>query len=129
VLIATADDLVGVPIAAQLERAGYDVCRAASALESLELLGSHRFVALILDLLVPGGALSALAELRDGGPLRSLPVVLVSPPTLSPIQQRRVYEDVVDTVRRRGSDGPPAADAMRRALAGHHRPAVTTGSR
>ena len=129
VLLATDDERLGAPAVAQLERGGYDLRRAASGHEALAQLRALRFDAIVLDLLLPGGTLSMLAELRDGTSSAAVPVVLVSPPTLSPAQQRALYQDVLDLVHRRGSDGPPAAGAIRRALAERRGSAVTIGSR
>ena len=129
VLLATADESVAARAESQLERAGYDVRRAASGPATLALARTYRVAAVVLDLLVPGGALSTLAELRDGVARSTVPIVIVSPATLSPGQQRGLYQDVIDVVRRRGTDGPPAAAAIRRALGERPGAALATRGR
>jgi len=143
VLVAVDDPMVGEDLTRQLEAAGYEVGRAATASDACELLARHAVehdaqpdpwhaarrgtghdvAGVVLSLLLPG-APSLLARLRGNEHWADLPILLVSPPRLSAVELRALHHEVLDLVRTHGVEGAGPADAatiddaLRRAL-GH----------
>lgn len=64
-----------------LERHGYTVETSADCQHGLELIRTHRFEAVLLDLVMPGsGGLDVLRALRHDTALSDVPVLVMSPP-------------------------------------------------
>jgi signal transduction histidine kinase/CheY-like chemotaxis protein len=108
VVVASADPVWRGRVAVLLARDRHAVVEAGSVAKAVAAARDRRVSALVVDVQLPGpGAASLMAQLNDDALLRSLPLMLIAPATLSPSQQRDLH---LATVAWLNQDGRPMED-------------------
>jgi len=108
VVVASADPVWRGRVAVLLARSRHAVIEVGSVAKALAAARDRRVCALVVDVLLPApGAVSLLAQLDEDESLRSLPVLLIAPASLTPSQQRDLH---LDTLAWLGHDSRPVED-------------------
>src|SRR5688572_659471 len=91
-LLVVDDDAMNRDVLSRrLARSGYSVLTADCGAQALEMVNSHRFDAVLLDVMMPGmSGVEALRRLRQSRSMSELPVIMVTANTRS--------EDVVQAL-------------------------------
>jgi CheY-like chemotaxis protein len=117
VLVIGEDDLWRRRVVGLLHAREHRTQEIASAREALARLRSERVAAVVLDLLLPRpGVLTVLAAMTSDDDLAQIPVLLIGPSMLSPVQQRDLYLAVTAWVGESGRPVDELGERVRRAL-------------
>lgn len=79
---------------------GHAIFEAGSGQEAIALIARHEFAVILLDVMMPGmDGLEALSRMRDGGLIRSTPVIMITARDLNRAEVDRAYAlGVIDFV-------------------------------
>lgn len=79
VLIVEDDEAISDFLSMTLEQEGYEVCVASNGNAGLDMIQSHRPVAVLLDLMLPGvDGLTILKHMQENPETATIPVAVVS---------------------------------------------------
>jgi signal transduction histidine kinase/CheY-like chemotaxis protein len=109
----------------ELVREGYELARATSGEEALELVERSRPDVIILDLLMPGmSGFEVAARLREREDTARIPIVVLTAKEMNAEERERLRREIGSLVMK----GSSAGARLIRAIRGLERPAAATGT-